>query len=65
MERCILEIEGEEAGVLVRDGSAYRFFAAGLEAAKLDGRTFPNLRKAESAVRQTMMGVKWRDQARR
>ncbi|HYE48966.1 MAG TPA: hypothetical protein VEB20_05215 [Azospirillaceae bacterium] len=59
MDRCVLEVAGRDAGVLVRDGAGYRFFAAGNEAGKLDGRTFPSIRKAESEVRRLMMAVDW------
>jgi len=57
MDRCVLEILGSDAGVLVRDGAGYRFFTATSEAGKLDGHLFPSIRKAESAIRQLMMGI--------
>ena len=57
MDWCVLEISGRDAGVLVREGAGYRFFTASSEAGKLDGRCFPSIRKAESAVRQLMMAV--------
>ncbi|HYC05109.1 MAG TPA: hypothetical protein VED40_17580 [Azospirillaceae bacterium] len=64
MDRCVVQVAGRDAGVLVRDGPGYRFFAARTEAGRLDGRTFASIRKAESAVRRLMMAVDWRDSPR-
>lgn len=46
----IVETRDRDAGILVRDGSGYRFFSAGREFNCLDGRLFATPRAAAAAA---------------
>jgi hypothetical protein len=50
-ERFVLELNGDAAGVLVRDGSSFVFFAATQADAGLEGRKFASVRDAEAVLR--------------
>ncbi len=65
MERCVLEVAGRGAGVLVRDGAGYRLFTARPEVVELEGRTFPDILEAEAAVRRLMLARGQGEGARR
>lgn len=54
-DRCILEVDGSAAGILLREnGGAYRFFAAESRTAGLDRRTFRSPQRAEEEVRRIL-----------
>lgn len=46
----IIEVASQDAGIIVRDKSGYRFFAASPRFSPLEGRLFRNAREAERAV---------------
>jgi hypothetical protein len=46
----VIETRDGAAGVVVREGSGYRFFAARRPFYAIDNRTFPRLRAVHSAV---------------
>jgi hypothetical protein len=50
----IIEVRSEPAGLVVRDGSRFTFFAANSAFANLDGRVFRNPREAEQAAIREM-----------
>jgi hypothetical protein len=54
MDRCVLEVDGNATGVLVRNGQSYLFFAACSEAAGLEGTSFASIRSAEKSVRRAL-----------
>lgn len=54
-DRCILEVDGRAAGILLRENDgAYRFFAAEPGTAVLDRRTFRSPRRAEAEVKRVL-----------
>jgi len=48
-----------QAGIVVRDGSQFKFFAAADEFNALEGRAFANPKAAEQAA------IRWADESRR
>lgn len=46
----IIEVSSRAAGLVVRDGGKFRFFAASSEFAGLEGQSFSNPREAEKAA---------------
>ncbi|QQP93989.1 hypothetical protein IGS68_35005 (plasmid) [Skermanella sp. TT6] len=55
LDRCILEVDGSAAGILLLDGNdAYRFFATEPATAVLEGRTFRTPQRAEAAIRRVL-----------
>lgn len=52
----IIEVSSEAAGIVVRDKSGFRFFAATHRFNPLDGRVFKNAREAERAASQVLAG---------
>jgi hypothetical protein len=48
----IIEVGNGAAGLVVRDGGRFRFFAASSEFAGLEGLSFRNPREAEKAARK-------------
>ena len=46
LDRCVLEIAGHAAGILVRDGPAYTFFSASRRFNVLDRERFKTIGKA-------------------
>jgi hypothetical protein len=50
----IIEVRSEPAGLVVRDGGRFTFFAANSTFASLDGRIFRNPRQAEQAAIREM-----------
>lgn len=48
----IIEVSSGPAGLVIRDGGRFRFFAASSEFAGLDGQSFSNPREAEKAARK-------------
>ncbi|GEO43435.1 hypothetical protein SAE02_75830 [Skermanella aerolata] len=57
LDRCILEIDGAAAGLLLRDSrGVFRFFASNPETAVLEGRTFHSPGRAEAEVRRVLRG---------
>jgi len=48
----IIEVSSGAAGLVVRDGGRFRFFAASSEFSDLEGRSFSNPREAEKAARK-------------
>jgi hypothetical protein len=48
----IIEVSSGAAGLVVRDGGRFRFFAASSEFAGLEGRSFSNPREAEQAAKR-------------
>jgi hypothetical protein len=52
----IIEVSSEAAGIVVRDKSGFRFFAATHRFNPLDGRVFKNAREAERAATQCLAG---------
>jgi hypothetical protein len=48
----IIEVSSGAAGLVVRDGGRFRFFAASREFAGLEGRSFSNPREAEKAAKR-------------
>ena len=53
----IIEVGSQPAGIIVRSGSGYRFFAASHRFNSLEGRIFRNAREAERAARQLVSGM--------
>jgi hypothetical protein len=51
-DRYIIEVGSGAAGLIVRDGGKFRFFAASSEFAGLEGRSFSNPREAEKAAKR-------------
>jgi hypothetical protein len=56
----IIETRNGAAGVVVRDGRGFRFFAARREFDSLDGHLFATPRAAEAAALACLCGVKGR-----
>lgn len=52
----IIEVSSEAAGIVVRDKTGFRFFAASNRFNPLDGRVFKNAREAERAATQVLAG---------
>jgi hypothetical protein len=50
----IIEVSSEAAGIVVRDKSGFRFFAATHRFNPLDGRVFKNAREAERAATRVL-----------
>lgn len=48
----IIEVGSGAAGLVVRDGGRFRFFAASSEFAGLEGQSFSNPREAERAAKR-------------
>jgi len=48
----IIEVSSGAAGLVVRDGGRFRFFAASSEFANLEGQSFSNPREAEKAAKR-------------
>ena len=46
----IIEVSSQAAGIVVRDASGYRFFAASQPFYRLDGRLFRNAADAQRAA---------------
>jgi hypothetical protein len=53
----IIEVGSQPAGIVVRDGEGYVFFAASHRFNRLDGQLFRNAREAERAARRLANGV--------
>lgn len=49
-DNYIIEVSSRAAGLVVRDGGKFRFFAASSEFAGLEGQSFSNPREAEKAA---------------
>jgi hypothetical protein len=49
-QNYIIEVREQAAGIVVRDGQKYRFFAASHAFNPLEGRLFKNPREAERAA---------------
>lgn len=49
-ETYLIEVASQDAGIIVRDKSGYRFFAASPRFMSLEGRLFRNAREAERAA---------------
>lgn len=52
----IIEVSSEAAGIVVRDKSGFRFFAATHRFNPLDGRVFKSAREAERAATRVLAG---------
>lgn len=50
MDCCVVEVDGLEAGMLVRDTGRWVFHASGRDAARLQGKAFSSAREARAAV---------------
>jgi len=50
----IIEVSSEAAGIVVRDKSGFRFFAATHRFNPLDGRVFRSAREAERAATRVL-----------
>ncbi|WJR80060.1 hypothetical protein [Bradyrhizobium sp. NP1] len=48
----IIEINSQPAGIVVRDRSGYRFFAASPRFGRMEGQVFRSAREAERAAAQ-------------
>jgi hypothetical protein len=59
----IIETSKGAAGIVVRDGRGFRFFAATSEFSGLDGRLFATPRAAEAAAFDHQHGLNARDRA--
>ena len=57
-QNYIIEVHEQAAGIVVRDGPKYRFFAATHAFNPLEGRLFKNPREAERAVRDFLSARK-------
>jgi len=55
-ETYIVEVSSQAAGIIVRDKSGYRFFAASDEFRAMEGRIFRNAREAEKAAARHLAG---------
>jgi len=53
----IIEVGSQPAGIVVRNGGGYLFFAASRRFNPLDGKTFRNAREAERAARRIADGA--------
>ena len=54
-ETYIIEVADQAAGIVVRDKSGYRFFAAAPKFSPLEGRIFRSAREAEKAAAQQLV----------
>lgn len=64
-QNYIIEVQEQAAGIVVRDGQKYRFFAASHAFNLLEGRMFKNPREAERAAKEHLIAQKrnrWPDQ---
>jgi hypothetical protein len=61
----IIETREGAAGIVVRDGRGFRFFAAACAFHSLDGRLFATPRAAEAAAIDCLYGVDRRPATRR
>ena len=52
----IIEVSSEAAGIVVREKSGFRFFAAGHKFNPLDGQIFKSAREAERAATRVLAG---------
>ncbi len=52
----IIEVGSQPAGIVVRDASGYRFFAASHRFNRLEGQLFRNAREAERAAHRLANG---------
>jgi hypothetical protein len=52
----IIEVSSEAAGIVVREKSGFRFFAAVHKFNPLDGQIFKNAREAERAATRFLAG---------
>ena len=52
----IIEVGSQPAGIVVRHGEGYKFFAASHRFNRLDGQLFRNAREAERAARRIAYG---------
>ena len=52
----IIEVGSQPAGIVVRNGEGYMFFAASHRFNRLDGQLFRNPREAERAARRIAYG---------
>ena len=53
----IIEVSSQAAGIVVREASGYRFFAASQPFFRLDGRMFRRVADAQRAAVQLANGV--------
>ena len=53
-DNYIIEVDSEAAGIVVRDGCGFRFFAATRAFNPLEGRFFRSAREAEQAAQRQM-----------
>ncbi len=51
---CVIEIQGDAVGILVREGRSYKFFAAMQAFNVLEGRMFSTPRHAERAAHEIL-----------
>lgn len=52
----IIEVDSRTAGIVVRDGDGFRFFAASHRFNRLEGQLFRNAREAERAALRLVNG---------
>jgi hypothetical protein len=57
-QNYIIEVREQAAGIVVRDGHKYRFFAASHAFNPLEGRLFKNPREAERAATHHLSTLK-------
>ena len=57
-QNYIIEVHEQAAGIVVRDGPKYRFFAATHAFNPLEGQLFKNPREAERAVKNYLSARK-------
>lgn len=50
LDNYLIEIQDHAAGIVVRDGNRFQFFAAGENFYSLEGRSFSSPHEAEKAV---------------
>lgn len=55
-ERCVIEVDGEAVGLLLRGAGGFVFYAVKPEIAALEGRSFRGPRAVETAVRRLLDG---------
>jgi hypothetical protein len=60
-DRCVLEVDGSAAGILLREeDGAYQFFAANPGAALLDRKRFRSRLSAETEVKRVLCRSGWK-----
>ena len=60
-DRCVLEVDGNAAGILLREeDGAYQFFAANPGAALLDRKRFRSRLSAETEVKRVLCRSGWK-----